>query len=96
MLTPKKRAALQRDRLDAIEAEIERRRRAKKAATKAAADGSFKQLVDQLNEMAERLRASPDWREPSPEEKEGYRQHLEEAFQARRRSVTGSLRRRGP
>ena len=89
MLTPEKRASLQRDRLDAIEAEIERRRRAKKAAKKAADDDTFKQFVDRLNEMAKRLRASPDWREPTPEEKEHYRQEVEAAFEDLRRRSSG-------
>ena len=85
---------MQRDRLNAIEAEIARRGRAKETAKKAADEDTFKQFVDRLNEMAERLRASPDWREPTPEEQELNRQQVEETL--RDLQARGTASRRDP
>jgi hypothetical protein len=66
MLTQKDREALQGDRLAAIEAEINRRKGAKKAT----ADTARQRIRAQLVEMGARLRAAPGWREPTAEEQE--------------------------
>jgi hypothetical protein len=38
-------------------------------------------LIDKLNQMADRLRAAPDWVEPTPEEKEASRLKLNKWFE---------------
>lgn len=72
-MTQDERAALQRDRLQAIEAEIERRKVTK-------SDAPLQRIRNELDQMAERLRAAPDWREPTPEEQERNRQVVEAAL----------------
>jgi hypothetical protein len=82
-MAPKDREALQDDRLAAIQAEITRRKGAKKAT----ADTSRQRILDQLAEMGERLRAAPDWVEPTPEEQERNTQKVRAALRAFQRRI---------
>jgi hypothetical protein len=68
------RMALIRGLAAAAVSERERRREA------AARDDPRERLIAKLDEMAERLRAAPDWREPTEEEQEANRQHLNAWF----------------
>lgn len=72
-MTQDERAALQRDRLQAIEAEIKRRKDTK-------SDAPLQWIRNELDQMAERLRAAPDWREPTAEEQEENRRIVEAAL----------------
>jgi hypothetical protein len=83
MLTQKDREALQGDRLAAIEAEITRRKGAKKAT----ADTARQRIRAQLDEMGARLRAAPGWVEPTAEEQERNRQAIEASFRALQRQI---------
>jgi hypothetical protein len=49
----------------------------------AATNDPREQLIAKLDLMAERLRASPDWVEPSPAEQEHSRQQLNRWFRQR-------------
>jgi hypothetical protein len=65
MLSPAERDALRQEWLAKIEAEIERR----KAAKFEAAGGDPRAwLTAKLEEMGQRMRAAPDWVEPTPDE----------------------------
>jgi hypothetical protein len=65
MLSPAERDALRQEWLAKIEAEIKRRQAAK---FEAAGGDPRQQLLDKLAEMGERMRAAPDWVEPTPDE----------------------------
>jgi hypothetical protein len=62
---------------DAIAVEIERRRA---AAFEAEGGDATEKLLTQLDAMAERLRAAPDWIEPSEAQKAQWGQELDAWF----------------
>jgi len=64
-LSPTERAALRAQWLAEIDAEIERRRA---AALEAAGGDPREPLLAVLEQMGQRLRAAPDWVEPTPDE----------------------------
>ena len=76
-MTPAERAALRLRWLAEISAEIERRQAAK---LEAAGGDELERFMAQLDEMARRLRAAPDWREPTPEEQAQYGRDLDKWF----------------
>ena len=78
-LSSRARAALQREWLAAIEAEIARRA----AAREVDAGGDRKRFHDELDRIAERMRAAPNFVEPPPAEKALYLQRLDDWFRAR-------------
>ena len=57
------RSELYADFMRRLDAEIERRHA---AAIEAAGGDPVESLLAKLDEMAERMRAAPDWREPTP------------------------------
>jgi hypothetical protein len=77
MLTPTERAALRAQWFAEIEAEIERRRA---AAFEAEGGDATEKLLAQLDAMAERLRAAPDYVEPSDAQKTQWGEELDAWF----------------
>jgi hypothetical protein len=63
--------------LDLLQGEIARRRA---TAFEAAGGDPREELLATLDQMAARLRAAPDWVEPSPDEKAQYARDLDEWF----------------
>ena len=76
-MTPAERAALRLDWLTGTAVEIERRRAAR---LEASGGDELERFMAQLDEMARRLRAAPDWREPTPEEPAQYGRDLDKWF----------------
>ena len=64
-MTPDERAALRSAWLADLDAEIERRRA---TALEAAGGDPREQLLAVLEQMGQRMRAAPDWVEPTPDE----------------------------
>ena len=64
MLSPAERDALRQEWLAKIEAEIKRRQAAK---FEAAGDDPRASLTAKLEEISQRMRAAPDWVEPTPD-----------------------------
>ena len=79
MLSPIERSMLRQEWLEALRAEIERRRAARLNPASSAARES---LYTQLELMAQRIRADPRWVEPTDDEKVRYGRDLDSWFRA--------------
>ena len=61
--------------------QLERRRSEWLAAN--GASGARERFMANINRMAARLRADPNWKPPTPEQSEAIKQHLKEFFGAK-------------
>jgi hypothetical protein len=62
----------------------EQQKRARQFGREVVAGGARERLIAKLDRMAERMRAAPDWIEPTAAEKARHRQKLEARFRSRK------------